>query len=100
MLYDSSASQIHSTRVEERVSQPALLQRGFLEPKMNPLCLRCRFPRVVECRLPQAESGQLFRMCRDLLSAGGPAEPQGEGDSATGTAARPAKGQRSNPATV
>ena len=50
---------------------------------------------MVECRLSQAESGQLFRLCRDLVSAGSPREPQRDRDTTTGAAARPAEGQRS-----
>lgn len=50
---------------------------------------------MVAGRLSQAESGQLFGLCRDLLSAGGPREPQRDGDSAAGTTAGPAEGQRS-----
>lgn len=50
---------------------------------------------MVERRLSQAESGQLFGLCRDLLGAGSPREPQRDRDSATGATARPAEGQRS-----
>lgn len=50
---------------------------------------------MVECRFSPAESGQLFRLCGDLLSAGSPREPPRDRDSATGAAAGPAEGQRS-----
>lgn len=50
---------------------------------------------MVECRLSQAESGELFGLCRDLFGAGSPREPQRDCDSTTGATARSAEGQRS-----
>lgn len=50
---------------------------------------------MVECRLSQAEFGELFGLCRDLLGAGSPREPQRDRDSAAGATARPAEGQSS-----
>lgn len=50
---------------------------------------------MVERRLSQAESGQLLGLCRDLLGAGSPREPQRDRDSAAGATARPAEGQSS-----
>lgn len=57
------------------------------------VCACCRFPWMVECWFSQAESGELFWLCTDLISAGSPREPQRDCDSAPGAATRPAEGQ-------
>lgn len=72
------------------------LTSSFLEKQTKVtkcLCVCYRFPWVVECRPSQAESGQLFRLCQDLFSAGSPREPPGDGGAAARTAACAAEGQ-------